>query len=126
MTQQNHDGHNNTVIRFAAIPSIIALLSAAFIGWAISLLASTPDMKLTAALAAGITAAMFLLCHANVGGSRSATVIKATAWFGLIVTEIILSCLALWCHSTDIFILVTGAAMLIFISTAYGVARSGQ
>lgn len=116
----------SSVFRFSLVSSVIAVLAASFIGWAISLLASATDIKLAAALTASLTTTLLLLCHANVGGSRSATVIKATAWATLAVTEIIIAALTLWSESVNAFILTGGFSALIFISVAYGVARSGQ
>lgn len=99
---------------------------AGLIGWTISLIPSEQNAKILAGVVGGINAAIYLLTQFNVGGSRSATVIKSTAWAVLVISTIIIAIMAIWCVTPAYYIIPTALIALIFLTIAIGVARSGQ
>lgn len=119
------DSKVDSVFDLDIISSILSLTSSAFIGWAISLLA-TDNTKMIAGLAAGLMSAIILTLRANCGNTRAAFVIKILSWTLFIATLLISVALAVWCRHTNVFIIVNGSIILIYISIVCFIARSGQ
>lgn len=122
---QNIDS-NDSVIRFDVVYSLLALCGAALIGWSISLIPEIEDIKTLVWILSGVSSAIYLLCYANAGGSRSAMVIKYTSWTTLLISNFILAIMSIWCETSTYFILVACAIALCFIAVAYSVAKANQ
>ncbi len=106
--------------------SVIFILGSALLGWTISLIPDISVIKITAGLCSGILAAIFLLAYANTGGSRSAIVIRSTAWFALTASTLVTIVMGIFCSKTEYFFIVSAFIALVFLAVAYSVARSGQ
>lgn len=122
---QNIDS-SDSVMRFEVVSSLLALCGAALIGWMISMIPEIKDFKNLVWILSGVSSAVYLLCYANAGGSRSAIVIKYTSWTTLLISNFILAIMAIWCETSTYFLLVTCAIALCFIAIAYSVAKANQ
>lgn len=114
------------VFRFSFPLTIIGILIAGLIGWTISMIPATDNLKMVAGLCAGLSSALYLLTQFNVGGSRSATVIKTTSWFVFVLSMIVVTMMAAWCTNPSYFIITMSLIALIFLVVILGVAKSGQ
>lgn len=114
------------VWRFNPVLSVIFILGSALLGWTISLIPDISAIRITAGLCSGILAAIFLLAYANTGGSRSAIVIRSTAWFALTASTLVMIVMGIFCSKTEYFFIVSAFIALVFLAVAYSVARSGQ
>lgn len=115
-----------TVFRFDPVFSILAVAGAALIGWAMSLIPDTKEIQTLVWILSGISSAIFLLSIANVGKTRSSTVIKFLAWTILLISNFILALMSIWCENKTYFILVIAVIVLCFIAIAFGVGRTRQ
>lgn len=122
----NSDDMNTGVLRFNMTFTLIGLAIAGLIGWAISFIPSDDHIRLTAALAAGLSTALYVLTILNVGGSRSAVVIRSLSSTTLIISLIAVTLMAIWCTTTAYYIIVLGLIALIFLGITVAVAKSGQ
>lgn len=114
------------VWNFNPVMSVIFILGAALLGWTVSLIPDISSIKVTSGFSTGILAAIFLLTYANVSGSRSALVIRSTAWSGLTVSTLIMILMSIFCTKTEYFFIVSAFIALIFLAVAYSVARARQ
>lgn len=114
------------VFRFSLAYTLIGILISGLIGWAISMIPQTDELKMVAGIAAGLNSALYLLTQFNVAGSRSATVIKSTSWFVFVVSTIIVALMAVWCVTPAYFIITLSLIALTFLFVVIGVAKSGQ
>lgn len=124
--RRNDNITGGAVMRFDVVSTLFALMGAALIGWGISLIPKMEEIKTLVWILAGVSSAIYLLCHANAGGSRSAIIIKYTSWTTLIVSNITLGLMSIWCQTSQYFILVASGIVLAFCAITYGVAKADQ
>lgn len=129
MTDSPQRQNNETdagVFRYNRVASAIDIAIAVLIGWGISMIPDKTSMQLLAGITSGIMAAAFMLTSANTGDTRSALVIRVTAWVFFIVAIVVGLALAIWCEDYRYYILVNGIWLCIFATVTYRVATSGQ
>ena len=126
MSYRNNMDEADAVIRFDLVYTILSVCGAILIGWAISLIPESHEMKTLVWLLSSGSSAIYLLLYANAGNKRSATVIKYTSWATLFISNLLLLGMSIWCHNSTYFILVTCAIVLFFIATVYSVAKANQ
>ena len=116
----------DAVFRFDPVYTILALAGAALIGWAMSLIPDAQEIQTLVWILSGISSAIYLLCYANLGNTRSATVIKYLACTTLVISNFILALMSIWCENATYFRLVITVIVLGFTTIAYGVGKTKQ
>lgn len=116
----------DNVFRFDLVYTILALAGTALIGWAMSIIPDTQKIQTLVFILSGISSAIYLLCYANLGNTRSATVIKYLAWTTLVISNFILALMSVWCENATYFRLVIAVIVLGFTTIAYGLGRTKQ
>ncbi|MDE6296992.1 MAG: hypothetical protein K2L89_04015 [Muribaculaceae bacterium] len=124
--RSQHIDSDDSVMRFDVVYTLLALCGAALIGWAISLIPEIKDVKTLVWILSGVSSAIYLLCYGNSGTSRSAIVIKYTSWTTLLISNLILAIMSIWCENSTYFILVASVIALCFVAIAYSVAKANQ
>lgn len=124
--QDNTISANSSIVKFRPSFSLLAIAMAALIGWALSMIPSDVDLQMYTGALSGISAALYLLILCNVGGSRSATVIRSFSGFMLTLTCLVLVAMALWCETAKYFVITSAFLVIVYLAVVLGVAKSGQ